>query len=97
MIDLQTRPLSAWTEAPENGVLITNPPYGERISAEDMDGLYSLIGQKLKKVFLGYHAWIIAAKNEYIAKIGLAPSVKIPILNGSLECELREYIIFEGD
>lgn len=97
MIDLQTRPLSAWTEAPENGVLITNPPYGERISTEDMDGLYALIGQKLKNVFLGYHAWIIAAKNEYISKIGLAPSVKIPILNGSLECELREYIIFEGD
>ena len=52
MIDLQTRPLSAWTEAPENGVLITNPPYGERISAEDMDGLYSLIGQKLKRCSL---------------------------------------------
>ncbi len=92
MIDLQTRPLSAWTEAPENGVLITNPPYGERISAEDMDGLYSLIGQKLKKVFLGYHAWIIAAKNEYIAKIGLAPSVKIPILNGSLEVARVHYL-----
>lgn len=97
MIDLQTRPLSAWTEAPANGVLVTNPPYGERISADDMDGLYELIGQKLKNVFKGYHAWIIAAKNEYISKIGLAPSVKIPILNGALECELREYIIFEGD
>ena len=97
MIDLQTRPLSAWTEAPANGVLVTNPPYGERISADDIDGLYELIGQKLKNVFKGYHAWIIAAKNEYISKIGLAPSVKIPILNGALECELREYIIFEGD
>ena len=97
MIELQTRPLSAWTEAPANGVLVTNPPYGERISADDMDGLYELIGQKLKNVFKGYHAWIIAAKNEYISKIGLAPSVKIPILNGALECELREYIIFEGD
>jgi len=97
MIDLQTKPLSAWTEAPADGVLVTNPPYGERISAADMDGLYELIGQKLKNVFKGYHAWIIAAKNEYITKIGLAPSVKIPILNGALECELREYIIFEGD
>jgi putative N6-adenine-specific DNA methylase len=97
MIELQTRPLSSWTEAPEGGVLVTNPPYGERISADDMDGLYELIGQKLKNVFKGYHAWIIAAKNEYISKIGLAPSVKIPILNGSIECELREYVIFEGD
>ncbi len=97
MIELQTKPLSAWTEAPANGVMVTNPPYGERISSEDMDGLYALIGQKLKNVFKGYHAWIIAAKNEYISQIGLAPSVKLPILNGSIECELREYIIFEGD
>ncbi|MDE6628449.1 MAG: RNA methyltransferase [Muribaculaceae bacterium] len=98
MIDLQTKPLSAWTEAPEPaGVMVTNPPYGERISSEDMEGLYELIGNKLKNVFKGWHAWIIAAKNEFVSKIGLAPSVKVPILNGSIECELREYIIFEGD
>ena len=97
MIDLQTKALSAWDEAPADGVMVTNPPYGERIGADDMEGLYSLIGQKLKHVFKGYHAWVIAAKNEYISQIGLAPSVKLPILNGSLECELREYIIFDGD
>ncbi len=97
MIELHTRPLSEWNEAPEGGILVTNPPYGERISSDDMEGLYRLIGQKLKNVFKGYHAWIIAAKNEFVNEIGLAPSVKIPILNGAIECELREYIIFEGD
>lgn len=97
MIDLEVKPLSAWTEAPEGGVLITNPPYGERISADDMDGLYELIGQKLKNVFKGYHAWIIGYHEEYFHRIGLAASSKMPILNGSLECQLREYIIFEGD
>ena len=96
-IDLQIKPLSAWDEAPEDGILITNPPYGERISSDDMDGLYELIGSKLKKVFTGYHAWIIGYRREYFDKIGLSASTRIPILNGSLECELREYIIFEGD
>jgi len=96
-IDLQIKPLSQWDEVPEGGVLITNPPYGERISAEDMDGLYSMVGSKLKHVFKGYHAWIIGYHEEYFRKIGLSPSTKMPILNGSLECELREYIIFEGD
>ena len=96
-IDLAVKPLSEWHEAPEDGILITNPPYGERITTENMEGLYTLIGSKLKNVFKGYHAWIIAAKNEYVNKIGLAPSVRMPILNGSIECELREYIIFEGD
>ena len=97
MIELHTRPLSEWSEAPEGGILVTNPPYGERISSDDMEGLYRLIGNKLKNVFTGYHAWIIAAKNDYVKEIGLSPSVKIPILNGAIECELREYIIFEGD
>ena len=97
MISLETKPLSAWDDAPDDGVLITNPPYGERISSDDMEGLYRLLGSKLKNIFKGYHAWIIAAKNEYIHSIGLSPSVKEEILNGAIECELREYIIFEGD
>lgn len=96
-IDLCIKPLSQWTEAPADGVLVTNPPYGERISVADMDGLYEMIGNKLKNVFKGYHAWIIGYQDEYFKRIGLAPSVKMPMLNGSLECELREYIIFEGD
>lgn len=99
-IELEQRPLSQWKEAPEDaipGVLITNPPYGERIAADDMDGLYRLLGTKLKNIFKGYHAWVLGYREEYFAKIGLAPSIKMPVLNGSLECELREYVIFEGD
>lgn len=96
-IELETKPLSQWNEAPEGGVIVTNPPYGERITTDDMEGLYKLIGTKLKNVFKGYHAWIIGYRREYFDAIGLAPSVKLPLLNGSLECELREYIIFEGD
>ena len=95
-VELEVRPLAHWEEAPRNGMLVCNPPYGERISVADMDGLYEMFGQKLKNVFKGYHAWIIGYQDEYFKKIGLAPS-KIPLYNGALECELREYIIFEGD
>lgn len=96
-VDLQVRALSQWDDAPADGVLVTNPPYGERISADDMDGLYAMLGSKLKHVFTGYHAWIIGYREEYFRKIGLSPSLKMPLLNGSLECELREYVIFDGD
>ena len=96
-VDLQVKPISQWTEAPENGYIVTNPPYGERIGSEDMDGLYEMIGSQLKHVFKGYHAWIIGYREEYFRKIGLAPSQKQPIYNGALECELREYVIFDGD
>ncbi len=96
-IELQVKPLSQWTQAPADGVLVTNPPYGERISSDDMEGLYELIGNKLKTVFTGYHAWIIGYRTEHFNAIHLSPSVKVPVQNGGLECELREYIIFEGD
>lgn len=95
-IDLKVMPIQDYTEAPEGGMLITNPPYGERIGSDDMDALYKAIGEKLKRVFLGYHAWIIGMKTEFFDRIGLKPSVKIPMLNGALECELREFVIFDG-
>lgn len=97
-VDLRVMPISKWTEAPQpGGVVVTNPPYGERISAPDMDALYETIGSKLKHVFTGYNAWIIGYRDEYFRKIGLAASEKIPLFNGALECELREYVIFDGD
>ena len=96
MIDLQVKPFQRYETAPEKGILITNPPYGERIAADDMDALYESIGERLKKVFRGYHAWILGYRSEYFDKIGLKPSVKFPVFNGALECEFREYVIFDG-
>ncbi len=96
-VSVELKDLKDWTEAPRNGVLVTNPPYGERLKPEAIEDLYALIGEKLKHVFKGYHAWIIGYHDELFHKIGLAPSEKIPLMNGRLECELREYIIFEGD
>lgn len=96
-VDIRCRAISQWDEAPAaEGIIVTNPPYGERISAPDMDALYEKIGEKLKKVFTGWEAWIIGYREEYFRRIGLAPSTKIELLNGSLECQLRQYIIFEG-
>lgn len=96
-VDVETKPLSQWEEAPQPaGILVTNPPYGQRISAPDMEALYRTIGMKLKRVFTGYHAWVIGYKDEYFREIGLAPSQKIAVNNGGLDCELREYVIFEG-
>ena len=95
-VDLALRDLSEWNEAPEGGTIITNPPYGERLNPEAINQLYELIGQKLKFVFKGYKAWMIINKAEHNDHIGLRPSLRYPLLNGAIECELREYVIFEG-
>ena len=96
-IDLKVMPFENYTQAPaEKGILVTNPPYGERIKPEDLSGLYEKIGERLKHVFMGYSAWILSYKKECFDKIGLKPSKKIQLVNGSLQCEFRRYDIFAG-
>ncbi len=96
MIELTCRPFSDWTDNPDPGVLVMNPPYGERLKPDDISELYRSIGSTLKKYFSGWHAWIIGLDGDEFNNIGLKPSLKIPLLNGSLECVLREYVLFNG-
>ncbi|OPZ32140.1 MAG: Ribosomal RNA large subunit methyltransferase K [Bacteroidetes bacterium ADurb.BinA174] len=96
-IDLSVKPMQQYTKAPaETGVLMTNPPYGERIKVEDLDELYSMIGERLKHVFTGYRTFVLSFKKECFDKIGLKPSHRFFLYNGALECEMREYEIFSG-
>ena len=95
-VELERRPLDEWTEAPAGGTLVTNPPYGARLKAPDLEQTYALLGNKLKNVFQGYNAWIICYDKELNDHIGLRPSLRYPLNNGGLDCELRQYVIFEG-
>lgn len=95
-IELLVLPFQQMTEAPEKGILITNPPYGERLNPHDLMDLYSMIGERLKHLFMGYNAWLITSNEEGLIKIGLKPSAKIKLINGSLECQYRHYEMFSG-
>jgi putative N6-adenine-specific DNA methylase len=95
-IQLETRSIQKITEAPENGLLVMNPPYGERISSNDLLTLYENIGERLKHAFSGYTAWILSYREECFDKIGLRPSARIRLMNGALDCEFRKYEIFSG-
>ena len=80
----------------EKAIMVTNPPYGERISTPNLLGTYKMIGERLKHAFGGNTAWILSYREECFEQIGLKPSIKIPLYNGSLECEFRKYAMFEG-
>lgn len=96
-ISLKVMPFQDYQEAPaEKGIVITNPPFGERIQPDDLYGLYEDIGERLKHVFMGYSAWILSYHKECFHKIGLRHSKRYPLVNGSLECEFRRYDIFAG-
>lgn len=78
------------------GIMIINPPYGERMEERDLVDFYKSIGDALKKNFKGFEAWIISSNNDAIKLIGLKPSQKINIYNGPLECKFEKFEIFEG-
>lgn len=77
-------------------IMITNPPYGERISTPNLLGTYKMIGETLKHKFKNNDAWVLSYRQECFDQIGLKPSIKIPVYNGSLECEFRKYQMFDG-
>lgn len=95
-MEIKVERFEDFTQPEQPTLMITNPPYGERISSPDLPGLYRTIGDKLKHQFVGNEAWMISYREELFDKIGLKPSIKVPLFNGALECELRKYQIFEG-
>lgn len=96
VVELAQRDIADWEDAPQGALIVTNPPYGERLKVADMEILYNTLGNRLKNVFKGCNAWIIGYNKEHMDMIGLKSSVRYPLYNGALECELREYVIFDG-
>ena len=96
VITIRQQDFKDFTKPSEKSLMITNPPYGERISTPNLLGTYKMIGEKLKKEFAGNEAWVLSYREECFEQIGLKPSIKIPVFNGSLECEFRKYVMFDG-
>ena len=95
-ITVEQRDFKDFVQPKEKSIMVCNPPYGERISTPDLLGTYRMIGERLKHQFLNNEAWILSYREECFEQIGLKPSIKIPVFNGSLECEFRKYQIFDG-
>lgn len=95
-ITIKDQDFAEFSQPAEKSILITNPPYGERISTPNLLATYKMIGERLKHQFIGNDAWILSYREECFTQIGLKPSVKIPLYNGSLECMMNKYQIFDG-
>lgn len=95
-IILKLQPIQQFEKHAAKAIMITNPPYGERISTNDLLGLYQVIGERLKHAFSGNTAWILSYRDECFEQIGLRPAEKIELYNGALECQFRKYELFSG-
>ena len=79
------------------GVMLANPPYGERMgSPEALAAFYPKLGDALKKHFAGWRCYIFTADLRLPKLIRLQPSARTPLWNGALECRLYEFRIVSG-
>jgi len=85
------------TPPAEEGVLVTNPPYGVRLGdKEHLAAFYPRLGDSLKRNFAGWRAYFFTADWRLAKLIGLAASRRTPLFNGPLECRLFEFKIVSG-
>jgi putative N6-adenine-specific DNA methylase len=79
------------------GIMVMNPPYGERTGGEDeLAAFYPRLGDVLKQRFAGWTAYIFTADLRLPKLIRLAASRRMPLYNGALECRLFKYELIAG-
>lgn len=99
-VQLDVKPFEEYSEEnrpSDEGILVMNPPYGERLKPMDLERLYSSIGSTLKHAFSGWKAWVLSGSlEEGFNAIGLKHFIREKLYNGMIECELRGYELFAG-
>jgi putative N6-adenine-specific DNA methylase len=96
VVTIQTGPMQEMEVPAGRGVVLMNPPYGERMVKDNIEELYKSIGDTFKKNFQGYDCWVISSNIEAFKHVGLRPSRKITLFNGQLECKFMKYEMYQG-
>ena len=78
------------------GILVLNPPYGQRLQTAEIETFYARIGDTLKQRYEGYDAWIISSDPEALKAVGLKATQKADVMNGGLPARLLKYEIYKG-
>lgn len=80
----------------DEGIVVMNPPYGERLPLEDAPDFYSRIGDAMKTNWSGFSAWVISSDLEALKHVGLKSRRRVKCFNGSLECRWIGFDLYEG-
>ena len=95
-IRLKEIPFQTFIPPAEEGLLISNPPYGMRLEPDDIMELYKTIGDTMKQNMKGWTCWIFTGNLEVAKFIGLRPTRKIHLFNGPIECRYLKFDIYSG-
>ena len=79
------------------GCIVTDPPYGERMTVKDIDLLYENTGKVLQNVFKGWGATILTGNSELLSNIDMKPDRTNTLFNGGIMCQAAHYHIFTDE
>ena len=79
------------------GCIVTDPPYGERMTVRDIDLLYENTGKVLQNVFKGWDATILTGNSELLSNIDMEPDRTNTLFNGGIMCQAAHYHIFTDE
>ena len=97
LVRLERADLLARAAPAPAGVMVANPPYGERIGSEaELAAFYPKLGDALKKRFAGWRCHFFTSDLRMPKLIRLEPARRVPLFNGALECRLYEFRIVSG-
>lgn len=94
-VKTEVKPFTDVKDLNAPGIMISNPPYGERMG-EEIEELYSAMGDWMKSEMKGFDCWILSSNMDAFKFVGLRPERKVKMFNGDLECSFRKYSIYEG-
>lgn len=84
-------------QAPDTtGLIVMNPPYGQRIEEVDIDAFYGRIGDAFKQQFSGWTAWVLSANGGAMKHLGLRTTQKMALFNGPAPCKYFRYDMYAG-
>jgi putative N6-adenine-specific DNA methylase len=91
-VNLEVRDIANLQGLPGPGVILCNPPYGERLGeAEALKPLYKLMGEIFCGRFKGWTAFVLAGNPRLARHIGLKPASRVQLFNGPIECQFLRF------
>jgi putative N6-adenine-specific DNA methylase len=74
------------------GVLLCNPPYGERLGEEKaLQSLYQLLGEVFRERLRGWSVFVFTGNRRLAQAIGMEPAAQVPLFNGKIPCRLLHF------
>ncbi len=95
-IKLEKSSFQKWDTGLKEGLIIMNPPYGERLDDSNLDELYRDIGDTLKRDYTGFQAWVLSGNPQALKHLALKPGKKKALFNGPIQCKYHFYDLYAG-